>query len=123
MAVVTIDAAAGQRAIVQAAVADYVLAVKRKQRTLHAVVRAAFEEAARGIFTPPAQDRCGTVERAGGCRRKLICPWMQFGHSTGVKQYRYPTVRVAAILWRVQDQVQPELPGRGKPLRNPSICS
>ena len=56
--VVTIDDAGCQRAIVQdlqAAGADYVLAVKRNQPTLHAEVRAAFEEAERGAFTPEVQ--------------------------------------------------------------------
>ncbi len=50
-AVVTIDAAGCQRAIMQdlrAAGADYVLAVKRNQRTLHAAVR-----------TPPSRTRNG----------------------------------------------------------------
>ena len=53
-AIVTIDTAGCQWAIVQdlrAAGADYVLAVKRNQPTLHAAVRAAFEDAARGVFT------------------------------------------------------------------------
>ena len=67
-AVVTIDAAGCQRAIVQdlqAAGADYVLAVKRNQPTLHAEVHAAFAEAERGAFTPEVQDECETVERNG----------------------------------------------------------
>ena len=75
-AVVTIDAAGCQKAIVQelqAAGADYVLALKRNQRTLHAKVRAAFEEADRGLFTPEVQDRCETVERNGGRRERRIC--------------------------------------------------
>ena len=56
-AVVTIDAAGCQTAIVQAlrkAGADYVLAVKRNQQTLHREVKAAFDDAARGAFTPQA---------------------------------------------------------------------
>ena len=75
-AVVTIDAAGCQKAIVQelqAAGADYVLALKRNQRTLHAKVRAAFEDADRGLFTPEVQDRCETVERNGGRRERRIC--------------------------------------------------
>ena len=75
-AVVTIDAAGCQRAIVQdlqAAGADYVLAVKRNQPTLHAEVRAAFEEAGRGAFTPEVQDECETVERNGGRRERRTC--------------------------------------------------
>ena len=75
-AVVTIDAAGCQKAIVQelrAAGADYVLAVKRNQPTLHAAVRAAFEDAARGVFRPTVQDHCETVERNGGRREWRIC--------------------------------------------------
>ena len=75
-AVVTIDAAGCQRAIVQdlrAAGADYVLAVKRNQPTLHAEVRAAFAEADRGAFTPEVQDGCETVERNGGRRERRTC--------------------------------------------------
>ena len=75
-AVVTIDAAGCQKAIVQelrAAGADYVLALKRNQRTLHAKVRAAFEEADRGLFTPEVQDRCETVEYNGGRRERRTC--------------------------------------------------
>ncbi len=75
-AVVTIDAAGCQRAIVQdlrAVGADYVLAVKRNQPTLHAEVRAAFEEAARGVFTPTVQDHCETYERNGGRRERRTC--------------------------------------------------
>ena len=54
-AVVTIDAAGCQKAIVQAlreAGADYVLALKRNPRTLHGEVKAAFDEAARGPCDP-----------------------------------------------------------------------
>ncbi len=72
-AVVTIDAAGCQKAIVQdlrAAGADYVLAVKRNQPTLHAAVRAAFEDAERGVFRPAVQDHCETVERNGGRRER-----------------------------------------------------
>ena len=75
-AVVTIDAAGCQKAIVQelqAAGADYVLALKRNQRTLHAKVRAAFEDADRGAFTPEVQDRCETVEYNGGRRERRTC--------------------------------------------------
>ena len=75
-AVVTIDAAGCQRAIVQdlrAADADYVLAVKRNQPTLHAEVCAAFAEADRGAFTPEVQDGCETVERNGGRRERRTC--------------------------------------------------
>ena len=87
-AVVTIDAAGCQRAIVQdlrAAGADYVLAVKRNQPTLHAEVRAAFAEADRGAFTPEVQDGCETVERNGGRRERRtgtvlggpgLCEWV-----------------------------------------------
>lgn len=86
-AVVTIDAAGCQRAIVQdlrPAGADYVLAVKRNQLTLHAAVRAAFEDAERGTFTPEVQDYCETVERNGGRRERRtgtvlggpgLCAW------------------------------------------------
>ncbi len=59
-ALVTIDAAGCQTAIVQAlrAVgADYVLAVQRNQATLHRAV----------------QDHCETVERNGGRREQRIC--------------------------------------------------
>ena len=72
-AVVTIDAAGCQRAIVQAlraAGADYVLALKRNQRTLHREVKVAFDDAARGAFAPEAEDRCETVERNGGHRER-----------------------------------------------------
>ena len=75
-AIVTIDAASCQKAIVpdlQAAGADYVLALKRNQRTLHAKVRAAFEEADRGAFTPTVQACCETVERNGGRRERRTC--------------------------------------------------
>ena len=70
---VTIRASGCQKPIVQdlqAAGADYVLALKRNQRTLHAKVRAAFAEADRGAFTPEVQDRCETVERNGGRRER-----------------------------------------------------
>jgi len=75
-AVVTIDAAGCQTAIVQAlqaAGADYVLAVKRNQPTLHREVKAAFDEAERGTFAPQAEDRCETVERNGGRRERRRC--------------------------------------------------
>ena len=75
-AVVTIDAAGCQRAIVQAlraAGADYVLALKRNQRTLHRAVKAAFDEAEQGAFRPRVEDRCETVERNGGRRERRTC--------------------------------------------------
>ena len=75
-AIVTIDAAGCQTAIVQAlrvAGADYVLAVKRNQATLHREVKAAFDEAARGAFRPEVQDHCETVERNGGRRERRTC--------------------------------------------------
>ena len=75
-AVVTIDAAGCQTAIVQAlreAGADYVLALKRNQKTLHREVKAAFDDADRGAFTPEAEDRCETVERNGGRRERRTC--------------------------------------------------
>lgn len=75
-AVVTIDAAGCQTAIVQAlrtAGADYVLAVKRNQGTLHREVKAAFDDADRGAFTPEAEDCCETVERNGGRRERRTC--------------------------------------------------
>ena len=75
-AVVTMDAAGCQRAIVQAlraAGVDYVLALKRNQRTLHREVKAAFDDAAWGAFRPEAEDRCETVERNGGRRERRIC--------------------------------------------------
>ena len=73
---VTIDAAGCQRAIVQAlreAGADYVLALKRNQGTLHREVKAAFDDADRGAFAPEAEDRCETVERNGGRRERRTC--------------------------------------------------
>ena len=73
-AVVTIDAAGCQRDIVQAlraAGADYVLALKGNQGTRQ--VKAAFDEAERGILTPAVADRCETVERNGGRRERRIC--------------------------------------------------
>ena len=75
-AVVTIDAAGCQTAIVQAlreAGADYVLAVKRNQRTLHREVKAAFDDAERNAFRPEAEDRCQTVERNGGRTERRSC--------------------------------------------------
>ena len=75
-AVVTIDAAGCQTAIVQAlraAGADYLLAVKRNQRMLHREVKAAFADAERGVFAPQAEDRCQTVERNGGRRERRTC--------------------------------------------------
>ena len=75
-AVVTIDAAGCQTAIVQAlreAGADYVLAVKRNQPTLHREVKAVFDEAERGTFAPRAEDRCETVERNSGRRERRTC--------------------------------------------------
>jgi len=72
-AVVTIDAAGCQTAIVQAlraAGADYVLAVQRNQQTLHREVKAAFDDADRGAFTPEAEDRCETVKCNGGRRER-----------------------------------------------------
>ena len=75
-AVVTIDAAGCQTAIVQAlreAGADYVLTVKRNQPTLHREVKAVFDEAERGTFAPQAEDRCETVERNGGRRERRTC--------------------------------------------------
>ncbi|MXZ24693.1 MAG: ISAs1 family transposase [Caldilineaceae bacterium SB0665_bin_21] len=75
-AVVTIDAAGCQTAIVQAlraAGADYLLALKRNQGTLHREVKAAFDDAERGTFAPEAEDRCQTVERNGGRREWRTC--------------------------------------------------
>ena len=75
-AVVTIDTAGCQRAIVQAlraAHADYVLAVKGNQQTLHRKVKAAFDAAERGDFIPKVEDHCETVERNGGRRERRIC--------------------------------------------------
>ena len=75
-AVVTIDVAGCQRAIVQAlreADADYLLAVKGSQRTLHRKVKTAFDEAERGVLTPAVADRCETVERNGGRRERRRC--------------------------------------------------
>ena len=75
-AIVTIDAAGCQTAIVQAlraAGADYVLAVKRNQGTLHREVKAAFDEAEQGAFAPEVQDHCETVERNGGRRERRTC--------------------------------------------------
>ena len=67
--VATIGAAGCQRAIVQAlqaAGADYVLALKRNQRTFHRAVKEAFDEAARGAFRPQ-------VEHNGGHRERRRC--------------------------------------------------
>ena len=87
-AVVTIDAAGCQTAIVQAlqeAGADYVLAVKRNQQTLHRKVKAAFDEAERGAFRPQTEDRCQTIERNSGRRERRtgtvlggpdLCAWV-----------------------------------------------
>ncbi|MYC63533.1 MAG: ISAs1 family transposase [Caldilineaceae bacterium SB0661_bin_34] len=75
-AVVTIDAAGCQTAIVQAlreAGADHLLAVKRNQPTLQREVKAVFDEAERGTFAPQAEDRCETVERNGGRRERRTC--------------------------------------------------
>ena len=76
MAVITMDAAGCQTAIVQAlreAGADYVLALKRNQRTLHREVKAAFDDAERGAFAPEGEDRCETVEHNGGSRERRTC--------------------------------------------------
>ncbi len=75
-AIVTIDAAGCQKAIVQAlqaAGADYVLALKRNHPTLHAAVRAAFADADRGTGTPAVQDHYETVERNGGRTERRTC--------------------------------------------------
>ncbi len=72
-AVVTIDAAGCQTAIVQAlraAAADYLLALKGNQGTLHRKVKAAFDAADRGAFLPEVEDRCEIVERNGGRRER-----------------------------------------------------
>ena len=74
-AVVTIDAAGCQTAIVQAlrqADADYLLAVKGNQGTLHRQVKATFDTADRGDCIPEVEDRCETVERNGGRRERRI---------------------------------------------------
>ncbi|MCY3658823.1 MAG: ISAs1 family transposase [Caldilineaceae bacterium] len=76
-AVVTIDAVGCQTAIVQAlreAEADYMLALKRNQGTLHREVKTAFDDAERGPFAPEAEDRCQTVERNGGRRERRTGP-------------------------------------------------
>ena len=75
-AVVTIDAAGCQKAIVQAlqaAGADYVLALKRNHPTLHAAVRAVFADAERGVCTSAVQDHYETVERNGGRTERRTC--------------------------------------------------
>ena len=75
-AIVTIDAAGCQKAIVQAlqaAGADYVLALKRNHPTLHAAVRAAFADADRGTGTPAVQDHYETVEHNGGRTERRTC--------------------------------------------------
>ena len=75
-AVVTIDAAGCQRDIVQAlqdADADYVLALKGNQGTLHRQVKAAFDAADRGDCIPEVEDCCETVERNGGRHERRIC--------------------------------------------------
>ena len=75
-AVVTIDAAGCQRAIVQAlraADADYLLALKGNQQTLHRKVKAAFDAAEQGVCAPAVTDRCETVERNGGRRERRTC--------------------------------------------------
>ena len=84
-AVVTIDAAGCQTAIVQAlreTGADYVLAVKRNQPTLHREVKAVFDEAERGTFAPQAEDRCETVERNGAPVRSWAAPASASGSRT-----------------------------------------
>ncbi len=68
-AVVTIDAAGCQTAIVQAlraGGADCVLAVKRNQPTLHREVKAAFDDAERGAFAPEAEARDQTFKHNRG---------------------------------------------------------
>ena len=57
----------------QAAGADYVLALKRNQPTLHAAVRAAFTDAEQGTGPPVVQDHCETRERNGGRRERRTC--------------------------------------------------
>ena len=57
----------------QAAGADYVLALKRNHPSLHAAVRAAFADADRGTGTPAVQDHCETVERNGGRTERRTC--------------------------------------------------
>ena len=49
------------------------LAVKRNQPTLHAAMRAAFEDAERGAFAPAVRDRCETRKRNGGHRERRTC--------------------------------------------------
>ncbi|MXZ24402.1 MAG: ISAs1 family transposase [Caldilineaceae bacterium SB0665_bin_21] len=77
-AVVTMDAAGCQTAIVQAlreAGADYVLAVKRNQPTLHREVKAAFDDAERGVFRPADSAPSATTSRAGLRMRKPCWSW------------------------------------------------
>ena len=64
-AVVTIDDAGCQGPIV--------LAVQRNQRTFRKEVMTAFDDAERGAFTPPAENRCQTVERNGGRTERRTC--------------------------------------------------
>ena len=66
--IVTIDAAGCQTVIMQdlrTARADYVLAVKRSQRTLHMEVRTTLADSEWGAFRLEADDHCETVERNG----------------------------------------------------------
>ncbi len=75
-AVVTIDAAGCQTAIVchlRDANADYLLAVKRNQPTLHRDVMAAFAAAELGAGLSEAWDRCQSRERNGGRTERRIC--------------------------------------------------
>ena len=75
-AVITIDAAGCQTVIMQAlraAGADYVLALKRNQRTLHREVKAVFDDVERGVFALQVKDRCQTVARNGGRRERRTC--------------------------------------------------
>ena len=54
----------------RAAAADYLLALKGNQGTLHRKVKAAFDAADRGAFLPEVEDRCEIVERNGGRRER-----------------------------------------------------
>ena len=56
-----------------AADADYVLAIKGNQQTLHRKVKAAFDDTDRGVCIPEVEDRCETVERNSSRRERRIC--------------------------------------------------
>ena len=92
-ALVTIDAAGCQTAIVQAlrpAPTACWPSVQRNQDTFHREVKVAFDDAGRGAFRPVAEDRCKTIARNGGRRARRI--WTVLGgpaSTSGRRAVRY----------------------------------